>query len=292
VKWTVLIYADGDLGVRGAAKRLQHQLVQLDLFSEILIIDANWLVQRDAYFKRLHMEGFLNNRGHGYWVWKPIAINYLLRNRNSEDLTGIVYVDAGCEVITNLIAKKKFNTMLSLALSDPDYGGVIAFESIYEEERFCKIEVITGLNLNRNLLNGKQMQASWFVIGNNLHGQEFVNRWYAWSIANDSFYISDTLDLKIQSLHFNQHRHDQSLFSLAFKSLNLKPYGVVYRNMMGTIRNAMIPIWVSRNKSPKTIVKKRAHNSLTSLVGISLNFLIHLFQLSYNQIQKISTKYF
>ena len=78
-----------------AANRLKRQINKLNLIDNIVLINNNELIQ---ILKNESIDlKFFNEkiRGFGYWMWKPVIINYFI-NKSFER---VIYLDAGSEII-------------------------------------------------------------------------------------------------------------------------------------------------------------------------------------------------
>ena len=281
VSYAAVIFADGDLNLISAGNRLRSQLLKTGLFKYVFVFDSLKLSLWDTKYRELNSSGFTSNRGHGFWVWKPIILKTLLDNYDETEIQSLVYLDAGCEVINSFLSKRKFKQLLEE--SRKDYRrGVLAFPSKYLEINFCKKELLNKLAIPKSLIHQRQMSAGWFFIVNNRYGYEFIDRWYYYATLDNCFFITDDNDVKIQHIEFIEHRHDQAIFSLVFKTMELIPYEIDYRKQFGTIRNSVIPVWTSRNKSGKSVVKRRAHLSITYICGRFINFVVDSFKFRNN----------
>ena len=157
-----------------------------------------------------------NPRGYGYWIWKSYLCKKITDSAEEGDI--FVYADAGCAINTRGLRRmKKYFEILKG--SDK---GILGFQltNKYEnliERRFSKKELLTlfGFETNEDILNSPQIQATAFLWKKCPHSQMIINRWNEISQI-DKLYINDVITVE-QDPVFNEHRHDQSIFSLLLK---------------------------------------------------------------------------
>jgi hypothetical protein len=68
----------------------------------------------------------------------------------------------------------------------------------------------------------------------------------------DYHLIDDSPSIIKNHYSFKEHRHDQSIFNMLVKKLNLHNYDLIATNQ-GTNKN--VPIWYARNKTGKSLIK-------------------------------------
>jgi hypothetical protein len=78
-------------------------------------------------------------------------------------------------------------------------------------------------------------------------------------------------DLDNEDPLFVDHRHDQSVLSLLYKKLGLKPFQIVYQKNFGSIRNSMQPLWLSRNRTGDSVLKPIVNSNITAIAGSMIN---------------------
>jgi hypothetical protein len=79
-----------------ASKRLYRQARKLALSIDIVIIDESLInkIFDEQNISKIYLNN--TNRGFGFWMWKPVVINYFLEKYNH-----VIYIDAGSELIKN-----------------------------------------------------------------------------------------------------------------------------------------------------------------------------------------------
>ena len=94
--------------------------------------------------------------------------------------------------------------------------------------------------INQDFLNSYQHQAGAILFFINDKTKKLVNRWY--ELSSNYHLIDDSPSINKNIDKFKQHRHDQSIFSLLTKKLNLFSSNNlhdcinVYRNISGISR--------------------------------------------------------
>ncbi|QNI60491.1 hypothetical protein [Synechococcus sp. TAK9802] len=219
----ITLIAFADTSLRRSVHRFNKQAQNLGFFDNICIYS-----ERD--FSNLYKESPFPSkvdRGYGYWSWKSRIILDTMSNVSCKDI--IVYVDIGCHF--NPKGKNRFEEYLGLlkfsktgilafqatapSLSNsplihdgrplPDQslyiwtkGDVFDFFGIRDDEKFTKSQIIG---------------AGIIFIQKNEHSMSIIQEWdqlmhsYPWLI-NDLPSISPNFS------GFQEHRHDQSLWSI------------------------------------------------------------------------------
>ena len=162
-------------------------------------------------------------RGYGHWLWKPWLIYKTLQDLADGDI--LIYADSGCTI--NPYAVKKLNEYIQMVSDNP--FGLFAFtltgDELHKEYKWTKKALIKALEATTSDTDSKQLMATTMMIKKTEHSMAFVKQWYdTCSIHN---LIDDTLT-DDEHPEFQDHRHDQSVFSLLLKkhltpSSNIKP---------------------------------------------------------------------
>ena len=74
--------------------RISKEVKHFNIFDDIIILNDKYL-KDDIEFWNKHSD-FINNnnRGYGYWIWKPYINLKLMEKINNNDI--VIYTDAGC----------------------------------------------------------------------------------------------------------------------------------------------------------------------------------------------------
>lgn len=240
----------GDLSA--AAKRLSTGAKTLFEFKEILVLNSDNLWKYCPEVKnRFGSVLDESTKGFGYWAWKPEFVFRVLKGEFGE-FDQIVWVDAGCEINDNYLARITFRERIKKA-SKTGYW-LHALEN--SDLEYTKHEVIEQYpNISVSNLSSPQIQANYFHLQGEI-GIKIAEAWFSKTIENVEN-INLTCDKKLQNMKFKEHRSDQSILSLVCKSnslfhskLNL-PSG---NSTPSIIRGIVQPIWISRNRTGKSIV--------------------------------------
>ena len=232
-----------------AGQRLTNQASNLNLFNKITLYTDEDL-KNDNIFWDKHST-FTNNRGYGYWLWKPYIIKKTIDQLKDGDI--LLYLDAGCEIDTR--NKDKISFYLELVKTDYLIGTYTA----YMEKQYNKMDLILYLDmLDDKYLNTYQHQAGLILIFICDKTRSLINEWY--NIGCDYHNIDDSQSINKNLDCFKEHRHDQSIFSLLTKKYNLfSKYSLeecinIARNLSSVSNILMIDIkriLLLNNKYPK-----------------------------------------
>ena len=227
-----LTFGAGSKNYIEAGERLKNQINDLNLFDKLLFYTDEYL-KNDPDFWNQHSNFIQNNpRGYGYWLWKPYIVKKTIEQMNDGDI--LLYLDCGCE----FDIKKKDKLINHFELVKKDY--VIGIHTCLEKD-WTKMDLILELDmLHDKYLNTPQHQAGvvLYLVCNET--RNLVNKWY--EVACNYHNIDDTVSINKNLDCFQEHRHDQSIFSLLTKKLNLFSSNNlhdcinVYRNISGISR--------------------------------------------------------
>jgi hypothetical protein len=195
-----------------AGERLLNQANEMNIFDQTKFYTDEWL-KNDTEFWSQHSDFIQNNnRGYGYWIWKPYIIKKTIEQMADGDL--LLYLDCGCE----LDIKKKDLILGQLNFNEDEY---IKAMRTYNDSHWNKMDLIVKLDVSDDkYLNNSQLQAGniLFLVCEKI--RNFVEEWY--SIACDYHLIDDSPSIIPNFKYFKEHRHDQSIFSLLCKKYNLQ----------------------------------------------------------------------
>lgn len=195
------------------AINIAEQIKQFNIFDNINVY-TSYDLQKDKSFWEQHSEFIKNNnRGYGYWIWKPYLIKKKMEELKDGDI--ILYLDTQCKLDLNekqylleyleIVKEKKI-------LFTPWIIVPGAFEYC-----FTKMDLIHKLDMQNNeILNTFQNQSCIILIYVCKEMRELVDLWYYYG-CEDRHNIDDTPSIIPNSEHYYEHRHDQSVFSLLTK---------------------------------------------------------------------------
>jgi hypothetical protein len=149
-----------------------------------------------------------NQRGYGYWIWKPYLIQKKLCELNEGDI--LVYADCGCEI--NINGKQRFLEYISMLDSDPNEYGIISFQMEHLEKKWTKKAIFDWFKVDESIKNSGQCVGGIQIIKKNKHSSNVVNEWVN-NIRHEL--INDNTDN--EDFCFIENRHDQSIYSIIVK---------------------------------------------------------------------------
>ena len=169
-------------------------------------------IDKDFYEKNIHI--FSQERGFGFWIWKPYFISDTLKKMNYGDI--LCYTDSGCLFI------KSFNPFIEKIQKDEK--GVILFElnSNFFNAHVTKRDCFYYMNCDNDYYHNSIMTlASFIIIKKTDFSISFVDEWLEYS--QDYRILTDSPnECGLPNLDsFVDHRHDQSILSLLSKKYNI-----------------------------------------------------------------------
>jgi hypothetical protein len=140
-------------------------------------------------------------RGAGYWLWKPIIIAEQMSLLEDGDY--LVYTDAGVEFVNSI-----------QHIIDKMDQDVFLFGNMYPHIEWCKSEVFHLFGIYNPIHHWKmrQVQASAMVIRVSNKSREIIREWLAYCMIPGM--IDDSTYLLNQHSGFKEHRHDQAILTM------------------------------------------------------------------------------
>ena len=151
---------------------------------------------------------FRMRRGGGYWIWKPILIQHVLKNMSYGDV--LVYADAGCtmlkkpRVINTEIEKVKKNKF-GISHCDAEGG---------PRKDLIRMDVLSALvsDIDAYFSREYEFEANRLVICKTTNSVKFINKWASIAFKHPRWFTDDPS--KIPNLpEFYEHRHDQAIYN-------------------------------------------------------------------------------
>lgn len=206
----MLSFADSRM--RFALDRIGKQAEELKLFDRILLCDENDL---EAEFRSRWAEKLRRGvRGFGYWCWKPHLIRRELASMPEGGI--LFYCDAGCHL--NPRGRERFLAYLSELEKSP--AGVLAFtvDDVQQDYRWTKGDALDYFHCRerRDITHTPSVSATHVFFRHCPQAMAFLDAWNA-AWESDFSLIDDTPSRRPSLPGFEEHRHDQSLFSLLYK---------------------------------------------------------------------------
>ena len=153
-------------------------------------------------------------RGKGFWLWKPYLILKKLEEIDNGDY--LFYSDSGV-----FFVKSVDILIAEIEKSEQD---IMGFELPLIESQWTKEELFNSMDCNENhFRESNQIIGGFQLIKKTIFSVKFYNDFlkYACNEVN----LTDKYHHNIlQNDDFIDHRHDQSIFSLLYKKNKLKPF--------------------------------------------------------------------
>ena len=207
------------------SSRLIYQANRIRIFDTIILYNENFL-KNDEYFWNQHKNFIENNkRGYGYWIWKPYIIKKTMEKLKDGDY--LLYLDNGCEISNKNL--ESFNNLFNIAEND-----LIVATTTHNEKNWCKVDLLLELDMisDKYLHNSPQHQAGEILFYICDKTRNLVNKWY--DLCCNYHFLDDTPSNVPEFDCFQEHRHDQAIFSLLtkkyeiFSKISLNDFPIYY----------------------------------------------------------------
>jgi hypothetical protein len=233
----------GELRWKLASLRLEKQLNSSGHFHEVKAYSpAELETLCDNKTKTFIRE---NPKGYGYWIWKPILILDFIKNY--PDIEVILYMDSGCEFISNPNSDITWHDYLD------KFGkfDAVFFANDLKEYSWTKQELFEYLSVSADEKLTDQLVGGTFLMTRKF-ALDFCHKWLEVMQADNFLYANDEVNHLKQSVGFREHRYDQSALSILAKRESnvciLRGNEEIYfpKNWQNALHK---PIWTSRNGS-------------------------------------------
>ena len=217
-KIVFLTFGGGGSNYVDAAYRISREAYNFNIFTDRIIYTDND-IKNDFDFWNKHGTFIENNkRGYGYWLWKSY-INYNIINLYSNE-TIVFYADSGCEFNEN---KKELLLKYINELKKNNDINMIVFYHDTTDNNYTKKDLLNLLDCDDECAESYQITAGSFLYKINDLTKNMIKEWYKYCTI-DYHNIDDSPSIVNNHHTFNEHRHDQSVFSLLSKKYNWKKY--------------------------------------------------------------------
>lgn len=242
--WVLTSFGSGSLW-RPALARLACQVKEFSEIERFVRIDDHSLLSFSPLLAN-HSEFIASNqRGYGYWIWKPFLLLSLMNLY--PDSKGFIYVDAGCEFNPTPSSRKRFTDYCEMATSH----GALAFELPFSVADWTHPMLIKRMELQGKEL-GNQIAGGIIFLKNTLENRNLLMDWISLMIESDYTYL--TGDIPDSPMEFfpstwQEHRHDQSILSLLWKVRGLPTIpDETFWHPDWKNSGRHYPIWATRSK--------------------------------------------
>ena len=242
--------AFGSNEILKAAERLESQAKATNIFTRTLIVTESDLKDICPHLFKWYSHEELNaSTGFGFFAWKSAVADAAMSGYWG-DFSSVTYLDAGCEIVPGPRSRRMLKDLISLAQEK----GVVAFNSGCPEWQYTKSFVWKYFeNISKFDESDQLMGGVWILSGK--IGKKAAVTWN--SLVAQSPEMTNNY-CKDSPLGFIAPRHDQSIFSLVVKSLNIKPLKVKppfpRKSLISRVYALRFPIWAARNRTSATTI--------------------------------------
>jgi hypothetical protein len=150
----------------------------------------------------------------------------------------LLYADSGCEI--DIGKKERLKRLLHDVKNEKIIGSYPCkeYHPFLMERKWNKMDLLKYFNVENDdkLLNSNQRQASSIMILKTDDTMKLINEWYD-ICSNNYNFIDDTPSKEENFPDFEQHRHDQSVFSLLTKKYSIFSKMITIDYAIDIIRN-------------------------------------------------------
>ena len=198
-------------------------------------------------FRYTHSAILRQERGCGFWLWKPyIILKTLIESMSDNDL--LMYQDAGAHIIRDAGPLLKLSQDLE--------PGIIVFHTRFLEKIFAKRDSFILMDMDDpRVYESYQRLASYVILRKNCQSLQFVMEWLAYAMDPRILTDIDNEMGKPNFPAFRENRHDQTVLSLLSKKWQLdefrdpSQYGNIDQNLMYSLGPYRQLIFHSRDTS-------------------------------------------
>lgn len=216
-----ITFGAGGKNYREAVQRLVRQAYSTHLFDIVVGYTEHHLQSLSEFWEK--HSAFIQNhpRGFGYWLWKPYLIHTTMEQMADGDV--LLYLDCGCEI--DVRKTDQLREYLTEYVNEAPVIGSITFP----ERAWTKQDLIDHIGVKDVAdLESPQCQAGALLFRVCEDTRRLVKEWY--TIGCNYECIDDSPSNAPNCPEFQEHRHDQSIFSLL-----VKKYGLYSQRDLGSV---------------------------------------------------------
>ena len=229
-------------------KRIKQEAQRMRFFDHIFVGDERKLEK--WYYQKYKDEW--QDRGFGYWRWKPYIIRRVLDRMEEGDI--LVYADAGCSLNPRGIPRLK--DYIKMVKDSP--CGILGFDQHFREAEWTKADLFDyfGVLGNPQYIDHGQVASTCFVMQKKIRSQQMMDEWfYIMNFHHDL--ATDSPSIIPNDPNFKEHRHDQSVFSLLivkYGGVELPVEEIFTEGDWEELKD--YPIWATRKRMKKRTWQK------------------------------------
>jgi hypothetical protein len=167
----------------------------------------------DQEFYSKHSEILNSKRGAGYWLWKPYFMSKIIKTMSKDDI--LFYIDSGTVFV------KQMGPIFDKIRNDEKGAVCFSLSGKHMEKLWTKRDLFLHMEMNDpKYTETPQRAASFIGLRNTQFTRDLLDEYM--SLATNVHLINDepNTDGWIEP-GFNEHRHDQSIWSMLSKKQNL-----------------------------------------------------------------------
>ena len=199
-------------------------------------------------FLKTNKEILFKKRGGGYWIWKPYFILKTLKEKVKNN-DYLIYADSGTIYINSTY------NLLSVLIRDKI--DIMSFFLPYTEKHWTKRDAFLLMNCDTpKYTESKQKLATFILMKNTNFTRSFMSEWLRY--AQDKRIVTDQPNVlgKPNYPHFQENRHDQSIFSLLILKYNLTSYRNPYLCSLDNDTKSTYPVTFYKKSFPYVSLKE------------------------------------
>ena len=156
------------------------------------------------FFTKRHARAFNEQRGAGYWIWKPKIIQQALELINDDEI--LLYLDSGINLL-----KSPEDLIRGL-----ESHNIILWNGLGKNKeliRWCHPSVFAKISRAETTKHNPILMAGAIIIRKNHRSVELIAKWME-LCENEEFLFPDLIEPEVSSDSYIWHRHDSSLLSI------------------------------------------------------------------------------
>lgn len=206
----IILISFADHRYRKALDRLEEWTKDFPFTERHFLTERNSLTR--SYWHKL--KPWLYRRGYGYWEWKAQLVKQYLDKMDEGDV--LVYSDAGVYWNSSPIALQHFSHYIDQLKEQ----SILAFQERYIEKDWTKGDLFKALNAydDTSITDSNQLWCGCFMMRKSAETMAMVNKWIDINELKKEL-ITDHRSITPNFPGYQEHRHDQSSFSVLVKQM-------------------------------------------------------------------------
>ena len=212
---TVSFISYGNEAFAKARERIGRQASEMGIFNGVIKLYKPDDIS--DHFKQEVEFAFSQNRGGGYWTWKPYIIHDMLSKIGNNDI--LVYVDSGCILNKKGVGRlREYIDTISVGSGKSIFSMVLDGHPEYVWTTNAVFNHF-GIDKYSDVYNSDQILATISIYRKTKESMAFVSEWLKTAITNPGLFTDQFNEAaKNANSKFKDARHDQSIFSVLLKS--------------------------------------------------------------------------